>query len=236
MTPPSRIGLLGGTFDPIHLGHLRMALEVLEEANLSEIWLVPAREPPHRGDGVQAPPEDRCAMVESAVATAEGLRVEPLELERPGPSFTIDTLRVLACRHPATAFALILGYDAFREIHSWREFEAIFACVDLVVTSRPPDVVGRGEDSGHFARLPIAVTRNFFYDDHAGCYLHGSGHRLEFVPVSGLDISSSDIRRRLGSGRSIRYLVPDSVAAHIFRRGLYGVTTNETAAGSEMDP
>ncbi len=236
MAPISRIGLLGGTFDPVHLGHLRMAVEVREEAGLGEVWLVPAREPPHRSGDVLAPAEDRRAMLESAVGTAPGLRVEPLELERPGPSFTIDTLRELAARHPETAFALILGYDAFREIHSWREFEAIFACVDLVVTSRPPDVVGRGEDSGHFARLPIAVTRNFFYDDHAACYLHGSGHRLEFVPVSGLDISSSDIRCRLGSGRSIRYLVPDAVSAHIFRRGLYGVATSETGAGAEMNP
>ncbi len=230
MTPSSRIGLLGGTFDPVHFGHLRMAEEAREVAGLDEVWLIPSGQPPHRPDGPVASPADRCKMLRLAIENAPGLRVEPVELERAGPSFTIDTLRELDRRHPGKAFALILGFDAFREIHFWREFDAVLGAVDLVVTSRPPDVVVHGEDGQHFSRLPIAVTRSFFYDEHIRGYLHGSGHRLEFVPVTALDVSSSDLRRRLGEGLSIRYLVPDATLAFIEESGLYGSTPREAPA------
>jgi len=226
-----RIGLLGGSFNPIHLGHLRSAVEVRSRADLASVWLVPARLPPHKDAGDIAPAEDRLRMVELAVAGVPELRAEPIELERPGPSYTVHTVRALRERHGAS-FALILGFEAFREIHTWHEYEALFAECDLIVTSRPPDVVVAGENATLFGRLPIAVSRTFCYDANIGCYAHGSGRRLEFLPVTALDISASAVRAERAAGRTLRFLVPDAVDAYITERGLY----RSPAAGGSADP
>jgi len=226
-----RIGLLGGSFNPIHLGHLRSAVEVCGRAGLASVWLIPARLPPHKNAGDIAPAEDRLRMVQLATAGVPELRVEPIELERPGPSYTIHTVRALRERHRA-AFALILGFEAFREIHTWHDYEALLRECDFIVTSRPPDAVVPGENATLFERLPIAVSRTFCYDANIGCYAQDSGHRLEFVPVTALDISASAVRAERAAGRTLRFLVPDAVDAYITERGLY----RAPEAGSSADP
>lgn len=216
-----RVGLYGGSFNPVHFGHLRTAIEVLEQAELAEVWLVPVHVPPHKENEALAPGAARLRMLELAVQGNPNLRACDLELGRAGPSYTIDTVRLVKDQHPELDLSLILGFDAFREIHTWKEYEQLFAACDLLVTSRPPYEVRAGEDFVHFGKLPIAVTRSFCYDEHLRCYAHDSGHRLRFVPVTAIDISASRVREAAQSGRSIAFLTPDSVAQHISREGLY---------------
>lgn len=217
----ARVGLYGGSFNPIHIGHLRTAIEVRATLGLDATWLVPAHEPPHKDPADIAPADDRLAMVEAAVAGVDGLRVEPIELERTGPSYSIDTVRLLRERHPGTEFALILGFDAFRELHTWHRYETLVAECDLIVTTRPPDPVFHGANPEQLGKLPIAVTRGFWYDERVGCYTHESGHRLEFLPVTQLDISASALRADVARGASVRFLVPDAVHSYILEHGLY---------------
>lgn len=193
-----------------------------ERAGLAAVWLVPASVPPHKGTQDLAPAHDRLAMLERALDGAPGLRAEPIELARSGPSYTIDTLRLLKQRHPDVRFVLILGRDAFAELHTWHRFAEIPAECDLVVTSRPPDEVGPGPDALARATNAIAVREAFWYDPDIRSFRHRSGNRLDFVPVTALDISASAVRAAVAAGRSIRFLTPDAVVAYVRSHGLYG--------------
>lgn len=182
---------------------------------------MPAASPPHKEPWDIAPAEDRLRMVELALAGAPGLRAEPVELERGGPSYTIDTIEILQQRHPERAFVLIVGLDAFRDLHTWHRHQEIPARCDLVVTSRPPDAVQPGPDALERTTSAIAVREAFWYESDIGSFRHRSGHRLDFVPVTALDISASAVRAGVVAGRSIRFLTPDAVVAYIASRGLY---------------
>lgn len=216
-----RIGLYGGSFNPIHFGHLRCAEEVRQGAGLECVRMIPAHLPPHKDAREIAPGEARRAMLQLAVADTPGLEVDDIELQRAGPSFTIDTIRALKEREPAANFALIVGFDTFREFHTWKDYEAIFGEVDMIVTSRPPNVVLPGENAEIIGRLPIAVTRAFCYDASIHGYSHRSGHRLDFFPVTGLDISASAIRAAIACGESARFLMPASALSWLAQAGLY---------------
>lgn len=215
------VGLYGGSFNPVHLGHLRTALEVREKAGLDEVWMIPTHQPPHKDPAAMAPAEDRLAMLQRAIAGVDGLRADPIELERTGPSYSVDTLRMLRERHEATSFRLILGFDAFAEIHTWHRYEDVLAACHLIVTTRPPIPVTTGANPEAFEKLPIAVRKAFWYDETIGSYAHASGHRLDFLPVTPLEISASALRADVARGASIRFLVPDAVRAYIEERGLY---------------
>jgi len=221
--PPARrrVGLYGGSFNPIHFGHLRAAEEVREAAALAEVRLVVANTPPHKDATDLAAAAQRMQLVELALDGVPGLRAEGVELDRPAPSFTIDTVRLLQQREPDVDFALILGLDAFREIHTWREHQALVAACDLIVTSRPPEAVRDQADALYGSHLPIAVTSGFCYEPSSKCYRHTSGRRLEFLSVTGLDISSSAIRDLLRHGRSIHFLTPAPVVRAIAAAKLY---------------
>jgi nicotinate-nucleotide adenylyltransferase len=211
-----RIGIFGGTFNPIHLGHLRTAEEVLEVQRLDRILFIPSATPPHkRTDGLVAA-RHRLAMVKLAAASNPRFRVSTLEIDRRGRSYSVDTLRALDARLPRAHFAFIMGVDAFREIHTWKEYPAIFQLCDLVVTTRPPHLMPLTR-----ATFPVAVRSEFCYRRRIKKWEHSRGNQVIFQPVSQLDISASDIRDRLGRGSSIRYLVPDSVGRYISRHRLY---------------
>lgn len=217
----TRTGLYGGSFNPIHIAHLRAAEEVREAAALDAVWLLPANVPPHKDPRGIAPAADRLAMLELALAGQSGLRAEPIELEREGPSYTIDTIRLLKARHPERRFVLIFGLDGLRNLHTWHLHEQIPAECDLVVTSRPPDAVQPGPDALARATDSIAVRQGFWYDSAIRSFRHHSGNRLDFVPVTAIDVSASAVRAAIAAGRSIRYLVPEAVAEHIAVHGLY---------------
>lgn len=212
-----RVGIFGGTFNPIHLGHLRSAEEVSEALALDTVYLVPAALPPHKDPRDVASPEHRLRMVELGTEDHPALRVSAIELSRDGPSYSVDTLDHFRCTLPrGSELHFVMGLDAFREIESWKDYARIFTLADLIVTSRP----GAG-DSLAPADLPVAIAGEFRYDPRARCLRHLSGHRLHFQRISGLEISASDIRRRVRTGRTIRYLVPKAVAVYITTHRLY---------------
>ena len=220
-----RIGIFGGTFNPIHLGHLRAAEEVREQLGLARMLFVPAADPPLKGrdEGPLAPAEQRLAWVEAAVAGHPEFEASGVELERTGKSYTVDTLRVLAERHPGDRLVFVVGCDAFRELGSWYEPEVLLSQSDFAVVTRPPT----SEQEGLRDWIPADLQANFAFDplDRESILEtahHGSaGTRIERVAIPGLDISATDIRRRIRESRSIRYLVPEAIRESVIKSGAY---------------
>ena len=214
----TRIGVLGGTFNPIHVGHLRAAEEVGEALDLSRVLLVPSAQPPHKsngGDSPLAPGALRLAWVEAACAGNPRLCASDVEIARGGASYTIDTLRELADRH-ASRPVFVIGSDAFAELDSWREPKQLFALADFAVMARP-GTPGRLADW-----IPAALRGEFELDADGGAARHrATGGSVRAVAISSLAVSSSDIRDRIRRGRSIRYLVPEVVRRDIETSGVY---------------
>jgi len=212
-----RLGIFGGTFNPIHMAHLRCAEEAREALRLERVLFVPAASPPHKRGVDLAPARDRLTMARLAIRGNPGLSVCSVEIDRPGRSYSADTLRILRDRFPRrTRFVFLLGMDAFKEIHTWKDFPLLFTLADFAVLARPPD------DLPPLHRiLPVAVRGQFCYSKSATGLIHRSGNRVYSLKVTALDISASAIRRRVRGGRSIRYLVPPPVEAHIRRHRLY---------------
>jgi nicotinate-nucleotide adenylyltransferase len=196
-----RLGVFGGTFDPIHLAHLRVAEDVAEALDLDRVLFVPAGRPPHRSRP-HASPQARLAMVCFAIAGNPRFAVTDLEVRRREPSFTVDTLTLLRHLYPRAELYLLLGMDQLRDFPRWHRPERILELARLAVFPRP----GVQAPSGPL-RLP------------SGRVLPRS--RVRRVPVRALEVSATDIRRRVAAGRSDRYLVPDAVAAYIRRHRLY---------------
>jgi nicotinate-nucleotide adenylyltransferase len=212
-----RIGLFGGTFDPIHWGHLRSAEEVSETFNLDRILFIPASIPPHKRGQTATPARDRLQMVRLAAAKNARFRVSTVEISRPGVSYSIDTIRHFAERKgKEDSLFFIIGLDAFREIGSWKNFSEIFPLCDFIVTSRPGS-----KDSDPLRGTGIAVKKLFCYDRNRRNYKHWSGTRIFFINLTDIAISASGIRERVKEGKSIRYLVPLGVETYIKKRGLY---------------
>jgi nicotinate-nucleotide adenylyltransferase len=189
------LGIYGGSFDPPHIGHLALADSAMEAFALDTVLLVPAWRSPFKQHDVPAPPELRAEMVELAISDNRTLKGEYSEILRAGLSWTVDTLRDLRVRHPEARLHLLMGADTFAEFHLWREPEEIASMAALCVAQRP----GAPDD-------PAA---------------HPFGDRVRTFSMPQLGISSSDIRRRVREGRSIRYLVPWTVRTFIEARGLY---------------
>jgi nicotinate-nucleotide adenylyltransferase len=207
------IGILGGTFDPIHFGHLRPALELLEELQFQEIRFMPSAVPPHR-DQPQTSTDDRRAMVELAIAGQRGFVLETCEIERSGPSYMVDSLAFLRNSLGAqTPLVLILGMDAFVNLPLWHRWQGLTDYAHLLVTQRP-------------GYAPVMETE---LEDWLGPRLVEDAQILRGKPGGNilfrqqvlLEISSTDIRERIGRGLSPRYLLPDAVCDYIRERGLY---------------
>ena len=190
-----RIGILGGTFDPVHLGHLLLAECAREELSLDEVLLVPAREPWRKSHRVITPAEHRLAMLELAIAGNDGFGISDIELRRPGPTYTADTLEALAGERLDDEFYFIVGADALADLPQWHEPQRIVAHALLAVAPR--------------AGLDADVA------------LAGIEDRVRRFNAPRIEISSTDIRARVAAGRSIRYQVPDAVAAYVDKHNLY---------------
>lgn len=204
------LGIFGGTFHPVHLGHLRAAEEVREALGLARVLFVPAKLPPHKDARAVAPPEVRLDLVRRAVEGNPAFGVSDLELRRAGPSYSVDTLRDFRERlAPEDRLWFLVGSDAFREIHTWYRYPEIFALADLAVMSRPPQAAPPAPPPGLEGELtPVP-----------GGLRHRSGREVRFVPVTLLDVSATAIRRALVQGRSVRYLVPEAVRGELERLG-----------------
>jgi nicotinate-nucleotide adenylyltransferase len=221
VTRDRRAGLLGGTFDPVHLGHLDVAEAARRALALDEIRLVPARVPPHRRDGAQASADDRLAMVRAAIEGCPHLVASDLELRAPGPSYTADTLRALGREgwRPAQLF-FITGADAFAEIATWRDYPALLDLAHFAVVSRPglPAAALPG-------RLPALAPRMVEAPAGGGAEIAGAGPTAIFlIHAATRDVSSTEIRDRAEAGAPLADLVPPRVAAYIRRHGLYSST------------
>jgi nicotinate-nucleotide adenylyltransferase len=200
-----RVGVFGGTFDPVHIGHLILAEQCREAGGLDEVWFVPAGNPPHKQDHFVARFDQRVEMIELAIAGYPAFRVEPIENERPGLSYTADTLEELNRRHPDTELCLLIGSDALNDMPMWYEPQRIVASASLMVMMR-----------ANYPMTPLPELRE------ALLLPPGAELRVQYVPMPPLiDISSSDLRRRVGDGLSIRYLVPRAVECYIAEKRLY---------------
>jgi nicotinate-nucleotide adenylyltransferase len=193
------IGIMGGTFDPVHNGHLAAARQLREVADLDQVWLVPNAQPPHRSDPPLAPAEDRMRMVELAVEDQPALLASRVEVDRGNISYTIDTVRELARRFPGQRFELLLGSDAALQIRSWHEASALLAETNFVIFNRPETSLAR--QTMHELGFAPARTRVVHLDTPA--------------------IAAHQIRDRLARGAPIDDLVPARVAAYIREKGLY---------------
>ena len=217
-------GLFGGSFDPIHLGHLRCAEEICELFSLDEILFIPAERQPLKTERGLLSFHHRAAMVELAIAGNPAFEISRRENRRGGISYSIDTVReFMEEQEPGQEGDLyfIVGQDAFQDIYLWKDWRELLRRCNIIVMTRP------GFDSADLEEiLPADCSGEFSFDESGDCFQGTGGRAIYFRRLTGLDISSSDIRTRRASGRSIRYLVPDSVEAYIESEGLYGPATD----------
>jgi len=207
-----RIGLLGGTFDPVHIGHLRSAVEVAESLRLDELRLIPSARPPHR-TAPQTSAVDRLAMVRLAVAGADVLQVDDRELLRDKPSYSIDTLESLRAELAADdQLVLLLGWDAFCGLPSWQRWEELLLHCHILVLQRPD------ADSEAPEALRNLLAARSVNDPLA---FNGPNGQIAFIWQTPLAVSATQIRSLLARGKSARFLVPDAVLAYIHAHGLY---------------
>jgi len=208
----SPIGIFGGTFDPIHYGHLRTAFEMLQALRFSEVRFVPSGDPPHRGETF-ASADLRLKMVRVAAAEQPGFVVDDCEFRRDGPSFTIDTLATMREEHPDASLGLIVGMDAFLGLSSWRRWDEILDFAHIIVAHRPG---WKAPDIGDLGDL-ITAHGTHRVDD-----LHEKRHGyIHIHAVTQLEIASTEIRDLVAVGRDPRFLMPDAVRDLIIESGVY---------------
>lgn len=193
-----RIGIFGGTFDPIHRTHIDIARTALREANLDYVIFVVSARPPHKHAATQATPEQRLAMVEAALAHEPGMEASSIELRRSGPSYTAETLDLLAEQHPDASFYLILGMDALKDLPKWRDPERILERAHLLVFPR----------QGETPEPPDALKG-----------------RYELLPFEASPLSSTEIRRRAANGEDLNGFVPPEVLRIMHEEKIYGLGT-----------
>jgi len=193
---PRRVGLLGGSFDPVHNAHLALARAAVDSLHLDELRWIPAGAPWQKARQI-TPAAQRTDMVRLAISGEPRFRIEPCEIERSGPSYTIDTVLGLREREPAIRWFLVIGQDQLARLHTWQRWRELVGAVSLAVANR----------GGEVPQVPSE--------------LQGSGVRVDVVPMPPMAVSSTDIRARVAAGRDISALVPAGVARYIDEHGLY---------------
>jgi nicotinate-nucleotide adenylyltransferase len=199
-----KIGVFGGTFDPVHVGHLIIAEQCRDQSELDQVWFIPAARPPHKQDRPLTPFGQRVEMLALALAGQPAFRIDQLEKDRAGPSYTADTLDELRRQHPAAELWLLLGSDSLADLPHWREPLRIIRQAGLLIWIRP----GWPTYDGTELRRMLSLSDELEL-------------RQQVVYGPMIDVSSSDLRRRVAEGRSIRYLVPRAVERYIQEKRLY---------------
>jgi nicotinate-nucleotide adenylyltransferase len=207
MRAGARYGILGGTFDPPHIGHLALAQEAAVRLRLDRVWFLPAADPPHKRGRELSAARDRAAMVELAIAGDERFGLDRADLDRSGPSYTVNTLDILRARWgPEVWIGFIIGWDMLLYLPEWHDPEGVLARLDaLIVAHRPGAPDEEAVDT--IARLEAALP--------------GLRERLALLDAPQLEVSSTWLRERVASDLPVRYLTPDPVCAYISQRGLY---------------
>jgi nicotinate-nucleotide adenylyltransferase len=219
-----RIGLFGGTFDPIHIGHLRAALEVQQAFDLDRVFIIPANLPPHKKGHQVTDAADRLKMVELGVSGYSGFSVSDVELLRSGPSYSIDTINHFKTSSDEdTEIFFISGLDAFLEIDTWKSYKELLRQIAFIVIARPrfdcSDVSSRWKRLEDF--IMDQISADYEFSEQSACFIHSGAKPIYIFDVTPLDISSTRIRELVKSGQPITYLVPESVENYVKRRGLY---------------
>ncbi|MDL1970865.1 MAG: nicotinate-nucleotide adenylyltransferase [Candidatus Desulfofervidaceae bacterium] len=210
-----KLGIVGGTFNPIHFGHLRAAEEIREELRLDEVLFIPSNIPPHRPLESLVPFFHRYQMVKMATVDNPYFAVSGIEGKRPGKSYTIDTLKALYPEYPNAVFYFIIGLDAFLEINTWKKPQELFKLTHFVVIPRK----GFGKKQilhavkTVYPHLNVKMQQDIIQMPH--------GKNIHFCPISSLDISATQIRNLVKANKSIRYLVPRAVEEYIYQNGFY---------------
>jgi nicotinate-nucleotide adenylyltransferase len=199
-----RIGIFGGTFDPVHQGHLILAEQCREQGRLDQVWFVPAPRPPQKAEAAVSRFDQRVEMLQLAVAGNPAFRIDEIEKDRPGPSFTVDTLAELKRRHPGDTFLLLIGADSLADLHTWHQPLEVVKQAGLLVMMRP----GYSVPTREVMRQRLQAGPEVALD-------------MQVVQAPLIEISSRDLRRRVAEGRSVRYFVPRAVECYIGEKGLY---------------
>lgn len=214
MNQPTRVAMLGGTFDPVHNGHLRSAVELRDVLGLDTVHMIPAPQPPLR-DTPQVSPQKRLALLQTAIGDTPGIKADARELERDGPSFSVDTLRLLRNEYGEQArLVMAIGWDAFLRLDQWRQPERLFEFAHLVVIARPGYA-----DVPSPSLLELLGEREV--DSVSRLMTEPHGRLLRVTLPTGMAMSATQIRQWLGEGKSVRYLLPEAVENTILREGLY---------------
>lgn len=198
-----RIGVFGGTFDPVHMGHLILAEQCRDQAGLDEVWFLPSYHPPHKAAAAVTRFEQRCDMLELAVAGHPAFRIDRIEKELPPPSYTAETLAELHRRHPGNDFSLLMGSDGLPDLPGWYEPRRVIERASLVVVPRPGVMLWTADRLAKALGVPTGAVR------------------LRYVACPMIDIASRELRRAVADGMSVRYLVPRAVEEYVRDRNLY---------------
>jgi len=207
------IGIIGGTFDPVHNGHLRAALECVQAADLEQVLLIPLYDPPHPKT-VYATAEQRLRMLQTAIAGVNGLAVDTLEIDRRGKSYTIDTVKELRDRYGDRPLCLIMGMDAFCSLHTWKQWDLIQEYVHIIVTNRPENTPDNASQQIH----DLYTSR---LTDSAGDLHVSPAGRIFRIELPLLAISSSRIRKLFADGGNPAFLLPENVLRLIRKDNIY---------------
>ena len=213
-----RIGIFGGTFNPIHKGHVKAALEVQKTFLLDKVLLIPSYIPPHKGSPDVAPPSDRLQMVKLAVASYPQFVPSPIEIEAKGKSYSILTLAKLKKQFPDTVMFFILGVDAFLEIDTWREYRKVLEQCHFIVISRPGYDLDEAKKllKGNYAERMVQVSETTKLDK-----LMLQRYKIFLLSIDAMDMASRDIRKKVKMGKSISGLVVEAVEKYIQTNKLY---------------
>lgn len=217
------IGLFGGTFNPLHSGHLKVAQDVKAQFNLEKICFIPSAIPPHKGTEGLADVKDRYQIIQTAMSPGKGLEASDVEINRQGPSYTIDTVRYFISNSPSTPCYLIVGMDAFLEIDTWKSYKKLFNLISIIVMTRPAEGI-------QMIAAPVPelekyihahVDSGYEFLEHESCFVHPEKQPVYLCYVTPVDISSTQIRNYVRQGVSIKPMVPDTIEKYIYKKGLY---------------
>lgn len=220
---PKRVALFGGTFNPIHIGHLQVARDVVQQLDLDCVYFIPSALPPHKSIGKLASAKDRLAMVRLAIGDQARFMTCDAEIKRSGPSYSIDTVRQFKqSALQGSQLFFVLGMDAFLEIHTWKAFDQLFAETDFIVMSRPGSgqwSLPKRREIENYVKGHIASA--YALSDTGDLLMHPKWHTIHLVPVTPVNIASSQIRAMIQNDAPVDTWVPPPVAQYIYQKGLY---------------
>jgi nicotinate-nucleotide adenylyltransferase len=219
-----RAGLFGGTFNPIHKGHLMAAEQALEQFALDRLYIIPCREPPHKIPDDLAPAADRVRMIRLVLPDDCRYRLSEIEIDRSGPSYTIDTVtHFVDAVVPGATLFLVMGMDAFLEIHTWKRWLELLQRVQLVVVTRQLDGESDADADRSMvdANIRTRLPGDYTFNEKMHCWQNADGSRIHLLQTPPVAVSSSQVRRRIRTGKAIADLVPLAVKAYIEEKELY---------------